>query len=112
MPAGAVARRPLAVTTGEQRDRAADLVPQRYRGLDLAAQLPAAGFAEVRVREMPAWHKTERTLWEAAVALDPGDDPGLQQMREEAEHVLARFDIMRRVLATATAAVDYPLPAA
>jgi hypothetical protein len=28
--------------------------------------------------------------WEAAVALHPGDDRGLRQMRDEAEHVQAR----------------------
>jgi SAM-dependent methyltransferase len=95
--------RPLAVTTWEPRDRTNDQVPQRLRGLDLATQLPPAGFVEVQVCEMPAWHQTDRTLWKAAVALDPGHDPGLRQMREEARYMLTRVDIMRRVLATATA---------
>jgi SAM-dependent methyltransferase len=95
--------RPLVITNWEPRDRDHNLMPQRFRDLDLATQLPAAGFANVRVREMSTWHQTERTLWEAAIAVNPDANEGLRGLQEEAHRVLAVFDVMQRVLATATA---------
>jgi len=42
-------------------------------------------------------------MWEEAAALDPGADPSLRSLHEEALRVLPAFDLKRRVLATATA---------
>ena len=42
-------------------------------------------------------------MWEEAAALEPGDDAHLRSLRDEGVRVLAQFDLVRRVLATATA---------
>ena len=78
-------------------------VPGRVRTLDLAAGLTAAGFAEVQVAERPGWRVPERAMWEEAAALTPGDNPALQSFHDEGVRVLAYWDLLRRVLATATA---------
>ena len=42
-------------------------------------------------------------MWEEAVALDPGDDPAVRSFHHEGVRSLALFDLVRRVMATATA---------
>lgn len=79
-----------------------DRVPLRLRRLDLARELAAAGFERIRVQDRPAWRAAERDMWQSAVELDAGDDPALRSMQDEGTRVLATFDAMRRVLATAT----------
>ena len=91
----------LAVTGWEPVDPADSRVPDRIRQLDLAAQLPAAGFGQVRVTERPDWREAELRLWLAATAVDPAGDPALESMRDEGTRVLAVFDAIRRVLGTA-----------
>ncbi|WP_162834084.1 class I SAM-dependent methyltransferase [Amycolatopsis circi] len=93
----------VALTTWEAVDRADERVPARIRAVDTEAGLAAAGFADVVVRERPQWRAAERAMWEEAAALDPGVDPALRSLHEEGLHVLSVFDLMRRVLATATA---------
>jgi SAM-dependent methyltransferase len=93
----------VAVTCWEPADPGDEELPEPLRDLDLARDLGAAGLADVEVVDRPAWREIERGLWEEAAALDPGDDPALVSTRNEAENVLAHFDQMRRVLATATA---------
>jgi SAM-dependent methyltransferase len=94
----------LVITCWEAVDPADERVPERLRQVDLAGQLPEAGFVDVEVTERPAWRAAERELWQEAVALDAGEDPALRSLREEGERVLATFDAFRRVMATATAA--------
>ena len=65
--------------------------------------LTDAGFADVRVVERPAWRTAERGLWQDAAAIGPGDDPDLRDLHDEATSILPIFDLLRRVLATATA---------
>ena len=67
------------------------------------AGLRDAGFADVDVRDRPAWLARERGLWEEAVTIDPGGDPGLLSFRDEAIRSLGRIGLIYRVLATATA---------
>jgi len=45
---------------------------------------------------------------EEAAALDPGDDPALRSFHDEGVRSLETFDLVRRVIATASA----PLPPA
>lgn len=78
-----------------------DRVPDRIRVINLARDLDATGFADVRVVERADWRVAEQNLWEAALATDAGDDPALLSMQDEARRVLGTFDVMRRVLATA-----------
>jgi hypothetical protein len=42
-------------------------------------------------------------MWEEATALDPGDNPALRSFRDEGIRSLQTWDLLRRVLATATA---------
>lgn len=85
------------VTPGDER------LSPRLRHVDLAVGLAGAGFTGITVEGQPAWRERERALWEAAVAIDPGDDPALQSFRDEAARSRDHFDLIHRVLATATA---------
>ncbi|WP_170323784.1 class I SAM-dependent methyltransferase [Cryptosporangium phraense] len=77
-------------------------VPARIRAVDLARDLPRAGFEEVEVLDRPDWRAAERRLWEMALeAVDP--DPAVRSLQEEARRSLDTFDAMHRVFATATA---------
>jgi SAM-dependent methyltransferase len=90
------------LTCWEPVERDDPRVPERLRPVDLAASLAAAGFAGVEVREHPDWRASERSMWEEAAALDPGDDPALRSFHDEGVRSLDRFDLLRRVLAAAT----------
>lgn len=79
-------------------------LPLRLRRVDLGAGLEAVGFDDVQVRERPDWRAAERTMWEDAARLDPRGDRALQSFHNEALRSLETFDLVRRVLATATAA--------
>lgn len=92
-----------ALTTWEALDREDERVPELFRAVDTESALKAAGFAEVAVRERPKWRAAERCMWEEAAALDPRDDPDLQSLHDEGVRVLSMFDLVRRVLASATA---------
>lgn len=87
-------------------DPADQRVPERLRLVDLAGGLAAAGFEDVSVREQVAWRAAERGLWEEAAMLDPGDDPALHSLRDEAKTVLPVFELTRRVMAVATTGVE------
>ncbi len=78
-------------------------LPERLARVDLRAGLEQAGFADVQVVERPEWRRTERAMWDEAAALDPGDDPALTSLHDEAVRTLKIWDRARRVLATATA---------
>ena len=93
----------LVITGWEAVDPADERVPVRMRQMDLAGQLPEAGFADVEVVEKPDWRQTEKRLWEAALAVGATEDPALLSMQEEGRRVLDTFDGLRRVMATATA---------
>ncbi|MET9230310.1 class I SAM-dependent methyltransferase [Lentzea sp. NPDC003310] len=91
----------LVVTGWQAAEPGDELVWHRIRELDLAAQLPEAGFTEVEVVDRPQWRERERRMWEEALALDAPDDPAVVATQQEARRVLAVFDRTRRVLATA-----------
>ncbi len=93
----------MVITCWEAVDAADERLSSRMRQLDLLRQLPRAGFVDVEVTGKPAWRLTERALWQEALAIDAGDDLAMRSMQEEARRVLATFDGLRRVLATASA---------
>ena len=91
----------VALTCWEPADRADERVSPRLRRADLAAGLRQAGFTDVEVRERPSWLAREHALWEEAAALDPGDDPALRSLHDEAVVSLQWATALRRVLAVA-----------
>jgi SAM-dependent methyltransferase len=93
----------VVLTCWEPLDFGDERLPERLRRVDLQAGLTAAGFGEVEVRDRPGWRASERAMWEEAAALDPGGDPALRSFRDEGVRTLGIFDLVRRVMATATA---------
>jgi SAM-dependent methyltransferase len=93
----------VVLTGWEAVDRNDRRLPERIRRVDLAGGLRAAGFDDVEVRERLAWRESERAMWEEVAALDPGGDPALQSLHDEAVRSLPTFDLIRRVMATASA---------
>ncbi|MCW2905262.1 MAG: Methyltransferase type 11 [Actinomycetia bacterium] len=91
------------LTCWEPLDPGDERVPDRLRRVSLRTGLAAAGFTDVKVRERASWRAAERSMWEEAAALDPGDDPALQSFRNEGVRSLGTFTLVRRVMATATA---------
>jgi ubiquinone/menaquinone biosynthesis C-methylase UbiE len=85
------------LTAGDER-----LVP-RLRTVGLYASLVRAGFAETQVTDRADWRARERLMWQEAVALEPGDNPALRSFHDEGIRSLQTWDLLRRVLATATA---------
>ncbi len=94
----------VALTCWEPADRDDDRLPGRLREVDLGAGLTSAGFDDVQVVERPHWRALELAMWTEAAALDPGEDPALVSFHEEGVRALQTFPVLRRVLATATAA--------
>jgi ubiquinone/menaquinone biosynthesis C-methylase UbiE len=92
----------LVITSWEAVDATDERLPPHMRQLDLARQLPQTGFVDVEVTDKPVWRAIERELWQEALATDAGDDLAMQSMQDEGRRVLATFDGLRRVLATAT----------
>jgi SAM-dependent methyltransferase len=93
----------VVLTCWEAVDRNDASVPDRLRKINLGADLAAASFDEVEVRDRPDWRAIERAMWAEAAAIDPGGDPALRSLHDEGVRVLAGFDLIRRVMATATA---------
>jgi SAM-dependent methyltransferase len=92
----------VALTCWEPIDRANELLPIRYRQVNLADGLCQAGFTDIEVRDRPSWLAREHALWREAVTLDPGEDPALRSLHDEAVKSLQWADLLRRVLAVAT----------
>jgi hypothetical protein len=76
---------------------------ERLRQVDLKAGLTAAGFQEILVRDRVDWQAREPAMRQEAVAPDPGTDPALRSFHDEGLHSLQTFDLVRRVVAIATA---------
>jgi SAM-dependent methyltransferase len=91
------------LTNWEAHERNDERIPARLRRVDLRAGLTAAGFADVEVGDRPSWRAQERAMWEEAAVLDPGDDPALRSFHDEGVRSLVMFDLVNRVIATATA---------
>jgi SAM-dependent methyltransferase len=93
----------VVLTSWEALDRDDLELPERLRTLDLAGSLKGAGFTAVAVDEQPEWYEIERTLWQAALEIDAGEDPAMVSTRDEATRSLVTFGRNRRVMATAVA---------
>jgi SAM-dependent methyltransferase len=96
----------VVLTCWEPVDREDERIPARLRRVEVGAGLTAAGFEDVEVDERPGWRALERAMWEEAAALDPGDDAALRSFHDEGVFSLGIFDLVRRVMATATAPVS------
>jgi SAM-dependent methyltransferase len=90
------------VLTSWEVDSTDEAIPSKLREVDLAGGLSGAGFTSIEVVERPSWFERELAMWTEAAALDPGDDPSLQALHEEALWVLAQPPGTRRVLGSAT----------
>ena len=99
----------VVLTCWQAVNRSDPTLPARIRKVDIAAGLAAAGFDDVEVRDQPGWRSSERAMWEEAAALDPAGDPALQSLHDEGVRVLPTFDLVRRVMATATAPHSKPV---
>ena len=93
----------VVLTCWEPLDVGDERLPERLRRVDLQAGLTEAGLGEIEIRDRPGWRTSERAMWEEAAALDPGDDPALRSFHDEGVRTLGIFDLVRRVMATATA---------
>jgi len=93
----------VVLTCWEPRSPGDERLGRRLRMVDLGAGLDRAGFADIQVTEHPKWRARERLMWEEAAALDPGDNPALRSFHDEGVRSLETWDLVRRVLATATA---------
>jgi SAM-dependent methyltransferase len=78
-------------------------LPDRLRAVDVRGGLTAAGFIEVVVDDRPHWQAVEHGLWLEAAALDPGEDPALRALHDEAVRTVEFRHLSRRVMASATA---------
>jgi len=92
----------VALTCWEPTDRADERLAPRIRRADLAGGLRQAGFTDIEVRDRPSWLAREYMLWDEAATLDPGDDPALRSLYDEAVKSLQWAGLLRRVLAVAT----------
>jgi SAM-dependent methyltransferase len=93
----------VVLTCWEPVHPADEQVPERLRKVDMKAGLAATGFGDIEVGDRPGWRARERAMWAEAASLDPGDDPAMRSFRDEGARSLAIFDLLRRVMATATA---------
>jgi SAM-dependent methyltransferase len=91
----------VVLTGWEGRAAGDDRLPKRLRDMNMRDGLIGAGFRDVDVRERPDWQAIERGLYEDAAGLEPGDDPALQSLHEEATRSLETLPLIRRVVATA-----------
>jgi SAM-dependent methyltransferase len=91
----------VALTGWEALRLGDESVGKAIRDMGFGDSLRGAGFVDVEVRERPSWQERERAMWEDAAALDPGDDPALRSLHDEAVSVLPSFGRLRRVLAVA-----------
>lgn len=92
----------VVLTCWEPVDRADERLAPRIRQVNLAESLQRAGFTDIEVRGRPSWLTREYEMWTEAAALDPGDDPALSSLHDEALRSLEWADLIRRVLASAT----------
>jgi SAM-dependent methyltransferase len=93
----------VVLTSWEAVGPGAAELPERLRAVDLGSGLAGAGFVNIVVTERPDWRSLERAMWEEAAALDPAGDPALQSFHDEGVRSLAGWDLLRRVVAHASA---------
>jgi len=102
----------LVLTDWQARESGDPRLPPRFRARDWAASLWAAGFGAVHAESRPEWDELNERIYRTALDLgDPGSDVGLAVLQDEARHRLDQFDLLCRVLVTATrGAADVAVP--
>jgi SAM-dependent methyltransferase len=93
----------FVLTTWQPVDPGDETLSERLRAVDVAGWLDAAGFTDVVITDRAQWHEDALRMWQAAVELDPGDDPAMESTVAEAHRSVGHHDRLRRILATATA---------
>jgi len=94
----------LVITTWAAADQdASGGLPERIARMDIRRDLTVAGLVNIGVEARPDWSRTEVAFWSAASKLDPGDDPPMINLRDEAREFLPLADALQRLLVTATA---------
>jgi SAM-dependent methyltransferase len=96
----------VVLTSWEPVQAGDERLSPRLGRVDLAAGLAGAGLVAIEVRDKPSWRERERALWEEAAVIDPGADPALKSLHDEAVRSLDYFDLIRRVMAVATVPPD------
>jgi ubiquinone/menaquinone biosynthesis C-methylase UbiE len=92
----------LVLTNWQPKVPDDDRLPARLR-IDWSRLLRGAGFADVGVAAQPEWHDLYTRVYRTALDLgDPGDDPGLASLQDEARRRLPEAGLTRRVVVTAT----------
>lgn len=92
----------IVITTWQAADStAARRLPERIGRMDIERDLAASGLRDVQILDRPAWSRTEISFWRTAAELDPGDDPAMAALREEALVFLPLADALRRLLVVA-----------
>lgn len=93
----------LVLTNWQPRSPGDERLPSHRRDTDWARTLTAAGFADVQVVPRSDWHDHYTRIYRLALGRpDPGDDPALAALQEEARRQLPQADLQDRVLVTAT----------
>ena len=90
------------ITAWEPVDPDDQEVPAPMHRLRLVDGLVVAGFEDVELEVCDDWAASERALWQEASTLDPGGDPALEALRDEALSVLGVFERLQRVMVSAT----------
>jgi SAM-dependent methyltransferase len=98
----------LVLTSWEPVEPGDPVLPERLRHLDVSHELSTAGFVDIDLELRSDWSAVERALWEAAVRLDPADDPAIADLIEEARELLPVAGSLQRVLVTARAPAQLP----
>ncbi|ANZ40961.1 hypothetical protein BBK82_38245 [Lentzea guizhouensis] len=91
----------LVITCWQPVEQGDEKVSPLIRDLDLSPLLQEAGFAAVSTQERQDWYENEKQLWLEALAV-PDPDPAMVSLQDEARRVLAKRDLMKRVLAVGT----------
>ena len=95
----------LVLTSWRPKVPGDDRLPARMR-IDWPGLLGGAGLTGIQMEVRPEWHDAFTRVYRIALDLgDPGDDPTLADLQDEARHRLPVADLIDRVTVTVVAPV-------